>query len=418
MPSISPESIAFVELISYIETFQQIDDTCTSHIFKLADIVTLYKERLRQLGADTTCINPTRLKEKLVDQIPGLEANKSNYEVVLSFKKDIGDALLYASKADMDSDAVTLMRAACIVRKDILRTSYKFNGTLTDEQYANNPVTLSTLVQMIIGGTNIRNQSDSHEDLSTAARSLTQLLVFNTVKQRHTKCETVRHAVERETLMPLYLGLLIHNKTRKRELIDVLFQKGLSVSYSRVLQVSTGLANDAIDSFEADGVIVPTTLRTNVYTTGNLDNIDHNPSATSAKGAFHGTAISLTQHVSQANAGNIREISHIARSENEKQRQLKQLPETYTSVPPVAIPCNNPVPPVTSETAQPDSSLSDADNTQTEWLTRVKELLQKDEFDATEAISWSAFFASMKVTDVRPSAITAFYLCFAIMHTH
>ncbi len=239
------------------------------------------------------------------------------------------------------------------------------------------------------------------------ARSLTQLLVFNTVKQKKNKCATVRHTAERETLLPLYLGLLIHNKTRKRELIDVLFQKGLSVSYSRVLQVSTGLANDAIASFEADGVVVPTTLRTHIYTTGNLDNIDHNPSATSAKGAFHGTAISLTQHKSQANAGEIRELSRVAHSENETQRQLKELPEAYASVPPVAIPCNNPVQPVTCETAQPGSSLSDDDKSQNEWLTTMKELLQKIELDTSDMISWSAFFASMIETDVRPPAITA-----------
>ncbi len=161
MPSIRPESIAFAELVSYIETFGESDDTGTSHYFQAGRHCDIIQRSLQQLGADSTRINPTRLKEKLVEHIPGLEANKSNYEVVLSFKKDIGDALLYASKLDMDSDAVTLMRAACIVRKDILQANYKFNGTLTDEQYANNPATLTTLVQMIIGGTNIRDKSDS-----------------------------------------------------------------------------------------------------------------------------------------------------------------------------------------------------------------------------------------------------------------
>ena len=66
-------------------------------------------------------VHPTRLKERLLFQMPNLEADKSNYEVVLTFKEDVGDALLLASQNCPDSDAMVLMRAANIVRKDILQ---------------------------------------------------------------------------------------------------------------------------------------------------------------------------------------------------------------------------------------------------------------------------------------------------------
>ena len=69
------------------------------------------------------------------------------------------------------------------------------------------------------------------------------------------------------------------------------------MSYDRIVQLSIEMANGVIDLFEEDGVVCPTNLREGLFTTGNLDNLDRNPSSTSAQTAFHGTAISLTQHV-------------------------------------------------------------------------------------------------------------------------
>ena len=73
-------------------------------------------------------------------------------------------------------------------------------------------------------------------------------------------------------LHPLYLSLLIHNKTRKRDLIDNLFKEGLSVSYDRVLQLSAKDANTGIDRYDNEACVCPSTLRDKPFNTGNLDN--------------------------------------------------------------------------------------------------------------------------------------------------
>ena len=75
---------------------------------------------------------------------------------------------------------------------------------------------------------------------------------------------------------------------------------GLSISYDRVLQLSTDLANTVCQQYEDDDIVCPPGLRKNVFTTSAVDNIDHNPSSTTAlaKDAFHGTAIFLTNHIS------------------------------------------------------------------------------------------------------------------------
>ncbi len=131
----------------------------------------------------------------------------------------------------------------------IFQVQHRFKGSLLDEQYDTNPTSLLALIQMILGGTDIENQTENNTEVRSAALSITQLLVFNAMKLCRKDSNAVRHNLDRETRLPLYLGLIIHNKTRKRQLIDILFEKGLSVSYDRVLQLSTDMANGVIDQF-------------------------------------------------------------------------------------------------------------------------------------------------------------------------
>ena len=85
------------ELVSYIEEF---NDGKT--VFKLAELVTMYSSRLRELDGNSTKVNGTRLKEKLRKAIPELVASKASYGVVLSYNVNIGDVLLSACKQNSD----------------------------------------------------------------------------------------------------------------------------------------------------------------------------------------------------------------------------------------------------------------------------------------------------------------------------
>ena len=106
--SMQPESIALVELISYLEEMKCVDGKYT--LFRLADLMKLYRERLTQLGDSMKRPNSTHIKNKLLERLPQLEEHSSNREVVLSFKKDTGDVLMQACKQSSDDDAVILMR--------------------------------------------------------------------------------------------------------------------------------------------------------------------------------------------------------------------------------------------------------------------------------------------------------------------
>lgn len=51
----------------------------------------------------------------------------------------------------------------------------------------------------------------------------------------------MRHSSDREPPFAINVGLLLYAKTRKRQLIDALFQHGICISYDRVLEISTQL---------------------------------------------------------------------------------------------------------------------------------------------------------------------------------
>jgi hypothetical protein len=78
-----------------------------------------------------------------------------------------------------------------------------------------------------------------------------------------------------------------------------LFSLGLSVSYDRIKEIGNKLSTAVCDQFEFYGVVCPSNMRFGLFTTGAIDNIDHNPSSTTASSSFHGTAISLFQHLSE-----------------------------------------------------------------------------------------------------------------------
>ena len=282
---------------------------------------------------------------------------------------------------------------------------YTFKGSLNDDQYETLPQSLVALVQMILGGTNIQNQHDNCSDIKGAVSSLTQLLVFNSIKRSRKGTTGMRHNPDRETVLPLYLGLLLHTKTRKRDLVDELFKNGLSVSYDRIMQLSTDLGNDAILSFEKEGVVCPTSLRRGLFTTGNLDNIDHDPSSTSARTSFHGTAMSLTQHCSESNGGILRTHEHVT-YDAPRAKTIKPLPERYTVVNPAAYHNENPLPSRAGSPLVPGDTLLSSDTTQTTWLDKMNDLLKEEGTHGTDVnISWSAHFAGLQDA-THPPAIT------------
>ena len=116
--------MALSELVTYIVETSL--NSVGPSAFRLADMGNLYQQRLDQLGVHSPTVNSTRLKEKLLAEIPELTAHKQGRDVLLAFQKDVGLAL---SQASEDSEALIMAKAAKILRRHILDHQSRFDET-------------------------------------------------------------------------------------------------------------------------------------------------------------------------------------------------------------------------------------------------------------------------------------------------
>ena len=171
---------------------------------------------------------------------------------------------------------------------------------------------------------------------------------------------------------------------------------GICASYDRVLRFSTDLANAVCDRFHNENVVVPSNFNSGVFTTAAVDNIDHNPSSTTVKESFHGTGISLFQHLDFENPGISLEQTLIRESPS---KVVKPLPEFYSYVPPSSATQSNLKVPSVPEDVVLWTNVSDTDlKNQYRWLERLHNVVRKD-IDDEENMSWSSFNASSKPLD-------------------
>ena len=77
-----------------------------------------------------------------------------------------------------------------------------------------------------------------------------------------------------------------------RNLVDKLSNLGLCISYDRVLSLSEEMGNSVCQQYHKEQVVCLPAINQVVLTISAVDNIDHNPSATTATDSFHGTGIS------------------------------------------------------------------------------------------------------------------------------
>ena len=81
--------------------------------------------------------------------------------------------------------------------------------------------------------------------------------------------------------------------------------------------------------FELESFVCPPLLQSNVFSTYDVDNIDHNLSSRAASDSWHGTAILATQHLEHANEGVYRPPLQLSET---KTNSFRQLPVTYTTI--------------------------------------------------------------------------------------
>ena len=202
--------IVFAEIVAYIQEARYDDD---KPMFKLADLVQLCNDRLRELGEDDK-VHSSRLKEDILSQIPNLSAHASVHRqcqnIIIMFDMDVAD-LVQQERVHMDYDI------------DEMYLDWSFSPDCQTNVII---TSLKALVDMILQGPSRKNQS-AKTTADQPALTLSQMFIFNDVKHARTKCSNdmcssgnTRHKVEREVPLTLYIGLKLHAVSRRKGLID------------------------------------------------------------------------------------------------------------------------------------------------------------------------------------------------------
>ena len=84
------------------------------------------------------------------------------------------------------------------------------------------------------------------------------------------KPTTVHHDCWQETPLPICTAFYLHSATRKRQLVDNMYHLGLSISYDKMLQISTDVAYSVCKIYNVDDVVFPVGIQPGLFTMAHL----------------------------------------------------------------------------------------------------------------------------------------------------
>ena len=143
-------------------------------------------------------------------------------------------------------------------------------------------------------------------------------------------------------------------------------------------------------------------MRSHVFTTAAVDNIDHNFSSTTARDSFHGTAISLIQHPSVFGEGTDRSLLSVP--EGGYSRTIDHLPAYYTEVPPVSNIKVSQVPEMKLQSLTRDG-ISQHTKEEYQWLDNASKVIENKRTDSLDT-SWAASHASQQTLEIHATCST------------
>ena len=180
--------------------------------------------------------------------------------------------------------------------------SDKFKGKFEENsQESSIPPALLSFVSCVMPGSSAT--SCEKEYYKQVMLSVSQLMKFNAFIRTRKHSSSSYHSTQREPPLPVYLGLMIYNKTHDLSLIEKLSKLGLCI----LSQLSICMHNTVIEAKERDGVILPMSFKLGVFSTGSEENIDVDIQSSMSTTSLHGTVVSINQHPTRNNEGQSRE---------------------------------------------------------------------------------------------------------------
>ena len=189
-------------------------------------------------------------------------------------------------------------QTAQINRPEILASEAPvFDGDVTIKKQLESVPEKLVLIANIIEGPKA-NVAESSA-LQRICVNIAQLVKHHTAKKRSSSVTSSRPGGDLP--LPVCIGLRAYAENSSKDLVDFLADEGLSVNYKRVLTIRKEINVQLCSQFAAAGQVYPTRTKLGNFISIAMDNIDHNPSSTTAAESFHGTYISISQHMNYEN---------------------------------------------------------------------------------------------------------------------
>ncbi|KAK3910268.1 Chromosome-associated kinesin KIF4 [Frankliniella fusca] len=334
------EGLAFADLHTYIFTSLGRPDA-RYHRFKMSDLTRMYMQKLAELEGTSmenmTHVHTTRLRERIIAQFPELVEEKIGREYHL-----ISQAALQTlvKSVDRDEDAIAFRRVVLSLRDEMAAATSEFTGEFTpDCQEKSIPSALLAVISSILYGPSAVGVSRASQPVLAAC----QILMYN-YHLSAPRRESHRNLTEREPPLPLYLGLTALGDWASKKAVEELHSCGLSVSYTRVREVTSSLSQLAVARAEEEGLVCPANLRRGVPTIVGYDNIDQNKRTSTMDGSTHGTSMSVQQVLTENRQGTVRSFTVKYADMDHTSRKVPSLPDTYRAPPGIILPTTKPTP--------------------------------------------------------------------------
>jgi len=251
---------------------------------------TTFKEKLQSLLGDAfnffQPLNKCSTERKIM-----LIPTRYQPTAVMQLKADIqeSDATLTLPPYKPQDDIVlSLIHVALKVRGDMISTPGHKGFSINEADVISCiPESLYMLLRVIFGGQKALEDDSPENDESTVhsrVLSVAQDLVY---------CVSGG-----KKLTPKHIGLAstLHQATRSKDLVKLFNKAGHYLSYERVLQVDTSLAESTLESLDpATGVIIPPNIVANKFIHYTADNIDILDETLDGKNTFHATQMAVWQ---------------------------------------------------------------------------------------------------------------------------
>ena len=168
------EEKRFNEARALVEVLENIEDSVENGtlFFTLPKLHSLFENRLSDLGYPNS-VNRSRLKSKILDHFQEAHEHDDGKQTVLIFRNRLKNIVKEAlQERDFSDDTAVLAKAAKIVRRDMFsHKGFSFSGIFPlGCQESSVPVSLKSLISMIMNGLNVKNQPNKESQACLFAK--------------------------------------------------------------------------------------------------------------------------------------------------------------------------------------------------------------------------------------------------------